>query len=132
MLISRGSLKLVPEVRQTIVGQNLTERHARALLKLEGTDVQMAVLNDVREKGLNVRETEDLIETYNGNISREKEKEPVRRQTVVKIIKDVRIFINTINSVISQMKKSGMDINAKQDIEGEYVTINIRVKNSRK
>ena len=125
-------LKLAPEVRQAVVGQSLTERHARALLKLEDTRIQMEVLDGVRANGLNVRATEDLIETYTGNISREKNKEVAPKQTLVKIIKDVRIFINTINSVISQMKKSGMDIKVKQDIEGDYVTINIQVKNSRK
>ncbi len=122
-------LKLAPEVRQILVGQSLTERHARALLKIEDTRLQMEVLDSVNDKSLNVRETEDLIETYS-NISREKP--PTPKQTVVKIIKDVRIFINTINSVINQMKQSGMDIKVKQDIEGDYVTINIQVKNSRK
>lgn len=125
-------LKLAPEVRQAVVGQSLTERHARALLKLEDTRMQIEVLDGVKEKGLNVRETEDLIETYTGNISREKEKQATPKQTVVKIIKDVRIFINTINSVINQMKKSGMDITVKQDIEGDYVNISIQVKNSRR
>lgn len=123
-------LKLAPEVRQAVVGQSLTERHARALLKLEDSQVQLEVLDGVKEKGLNVRETEDLIEQYTSTISREKQATP--KQTVVKIIKDVRIFINTINSVITQMKKSGMDIKAKQDIDGEYVNIHIQVKNSRK
>ncbi len=124
-------LKLASEVRQAVVGQNLTERHARALLKIEDTNVQLEVLGGVKEKGLNVRETEDLIETYTGNISREKEKLETPKQTVVKIIKDVRIFINTINSVVSQMKKSGMDIKVKQDMEGDYVNITIQVKNNR-
>ncbi|QDR83085.1 Nucleoid occlusion protein [Sporomusa termitida] len=124
-------LKLASEVRQAVVGQNLTERHARALLKIEDTHVQLEILGGVKEKGLNVRETEDLIETYTVNISREKEKQATPKQTVVKIIKDVRIFINTINSVVSQMKKSGMDIKVKQDIEGDYVIINIQVKNNR-
>lgn len=122
-------LKLAPEVRQVLVGQSLTERHARALLKIDDTRTQMEVLENVKDKSLNVRETEDLIENFS-NISREKVAPP--KQTVVKIIKDVRIFINTINSVISQMKKSGMDIKVQQDVDGEYVNINIQVKNSRK
>ncbi|WP_094606617.1 Nucleoid occlusion protein [Sporomusa silvacetica DSM 10669] len=123
-------LKLAPEVRKVLVGQSLTERHARALLKIDDPQIQMEVLAGVKEKGLNVRETEDLIENFSNNISREKQ--PAPKQTLVKIIKDVRIFINTINSVISQMKKSGMDITVKQDIEGDYVNISIQVKNSRK
>lgn len=123
-------LKLAPEVRKILVGQSLTERHARALLKIEDTRIQLEVLADVKEKGLNVRETEELIENFSNNISQEKQ--PAPKQTLVKIIKDVRIFINTINSVISQMKKSGMDIKVKQDIEGDYVNISIQVKNSRK
>ncbi|CQR70034.1 Chromosome-partitioning protein Spo0J [Sporomusa ovata DSM 2662] len=123
-------LKLAPEVRKVLVGRSLTERHARALLKIDDPRIQLEVLADVKEKGLNVRETEDLIENFSNNISQEKQ--PVPKQTVVKIIKDVRIFINTINSVISQMKKSGMDIKVKQEIEGDYVNISIQVKNSRK
>jgi ParB family transcriptional regulator, chromosome partitioning protein len=123
-------LKLAPEVRQVLVGQSLTERHARALLKIDDSRIQMEVLADVKENSLNVRETEDLIENYSNTISREKPVTP--KQTVVKIIKDVRIFINTINSVVSQMKKSGMDINVKQDIEGDYVNISIQVKNNRR
>jgi len=125
-------LKLDSQVRQAVVGQNLTERHARALLKLEDSHRQMEVLAGVKEKGLNVRETEDLIESYTVNISREKDEAAAPKQTIVKIVKDVRIFINTINSVISQMKKSGMDIHVKQETEGDYVNINIQVKNSRK
>ncbi|TWH46628.1 nucleoid occlusion protein [Sporomusa sp. KB1] len=123
-------LKLAPEVRKVLVGQSLTERHARALLKIEDSQIQLEVLADVKEKGLNVRETEDLIENFSNNISQEKQ--PAPKQTLVKIIKDVRIFINTINSVVSQMKKSGMDIKVKQDIEGDYVNISIQVKNSHK
>jgi len=123
-------LKLAPEVRKVLVGQSLTERHARALLKIDDPRIQMEVLTGVKENGLNVRETEDLIENFSNNISQEKQ--PAPKQTLVKIIKDVRIFINTINSVISQMKKSGMDIKVKQDIEGDYVNISIQVKNSRK
>lgn len=123
-------LKLAPEVRQVLVGQSLTERHARALLKIDDSRIQMEVLAGVKENSLNVRETEDLIENYSNTISREKSATP--KQTVVKIIKDVRIFINTINSVVSQMKKSGMDIKVKQDIEGDYVNISIQVKNNRR
>ena len=123
-------LKLAPEVRQVLVGQSLTERHARALLKIDDSRIQMEVLAGVKENSLNVRETEDLIENYSNTISREKPATP--KQTVVKIIKDVRIFINTINSVVSQMKKSGMDIKVKQDIEGDYVNISIQVKNNRR
>lgn len=123
-------LKLAPEVRKVLVGQSLTERHARALLKIEDSQIQLEVLADVKEKGLNVRETEELIENVFNNISQKKQAAP--KQTLVKIIKDVRIFINTINSVISQMKKSGMDIKVKQDIDGDYVNISIQVKNSRK
>ncbi|BBB90581.1 MAG TPA: nucleoid occlusion protein [Methylomusa anaerophila] len=125
-------LKLDPHIRQALVGQNLTERHARALLKLDDMQMQKEILDSVREKGLNVRETEDLIEAYIEDMSQAMKADAAPKQTVVKIIKDVRIFINTINSIVSQMKKNGMEIKYKQDFDGEYVNITMQIKNGKK
>ncbi|MDR3560972.1 MAG: nucleoid occlusion protein [Negativicutes bacterium] len=124
-------LRLAPEVQQLLVADHLTERHARALLKLEDPVKQHEALTVVRQNNLNVRETEALIDGFLEDISREMAKK-APRQSVVKIIRDVRIFINSINSVVTEMKKSGLKVKVTQDQDDEFVTINLRIPKRRK
>ncbi|MBU2703145.1 ParB family chromosome partitioning protein [Sporomusaceae bacterium BoRhaA] len=116
-------LKLSPEVRQLLREHNLTERHARALLKVENEAQQLDVLNTVIENKMNVRETEDYID----NFSREIEKEKTPKQNVVKVIRDVRIFLNSINKVVGEMKKSGLKIKMNQKQDDDFITIQLKI-----
>jgi ParB family chromosome partitioning protein len=120
-------LRLAPEVRQVLRTESLTERHARALLKLDDTDLQLKALAAVRENSLNVRATEDLVEEMIEEISREMSKKKDARQSYIKVIKDVRIFLNTINHVVSEMKKSGLKIKVKQEQDDDFIVINMRI-----
>ncbi|MDL2280473.1 nucleoid occlusion protein [Selenomonadales bacterium OttesenSCG-928-I06] len=124
-------LKLAPKVKSELYNNNLSERHARALLKLNDENIQLEVLNSVIKNNLNVRQTEDLIETYLKNALAEKEEPEKNKQNFRKIVKDVRIFLNTINSVATQMKKSGLKIKYDQQIEDDYVIITMKVKNDK-
>ena len=120
-------LKLGPEVRQVIIEQNLTERHARSLLKLEDNRLQLEVLEIIKEKGLNVRETEELIEEFLEDIAKQVEEKKTPKRNVVKVIRDVRIFLNTINNVVGEMKKTGLKIKVKQEQDEEYIHINLKI-----
>ena len=55
-------LKLPPLVKKILFDNTLTERHARALLKLHDEQLQLRVLKLVCERGLNVKKTEELVE----------------------------------------------------------------------
>jgi len=120
-------LKLTPEVRAVVAAEKLTERHARSLLKIDDARLQMEVLEIIREKGLNVRETEELIEEFLEDISKQIEEKNKPKRSVVKVIRDVRIFINTINNVVGEMKKIGLKINMKQEQDDEYIHIMLRI-----
>jgi ParB family chromosome partitioning protein len=120
-------LKLIPEVRAVVVAEKLTERHARSLLKIEDSRLQLEVLELIQEKGLNVRETEELIEEFLDDIARQVEEKNTPKRSVVKVIRDVRIFINTINNVVGEMKKTGLKIKIKQEQDEEYIHINLRI-----
>lgn len=119
-------LKLPPLVKKIILDNNLNERHARALLKLSDEQLQLKVLKQVCEKGLNVKKTETLVE---------KAMEKLSKQVVIKyeegksigVIKDIRIFINTIKQAIELMKQSGVNAKAAQFDRGEYVEFIIRI-----
>jgi ParB family chromosome partitioning protein len=120
-------LKLVPEVRAVVAKEKLTERHARSLLKIDDSRLQMEVLELISEKGLNVRETEELIEEFLEDIAKQVEAKNTPKRNVVKIIRDVRIFINTINNVVGEMKKTGLKIKVKQEQDEEFIHINLRI-----
>jgi ParB family chromosome partitioning protein len=54
-------LNLPPEIQASLAAGEISEGHARALLRLEDWPRQMAVLRRIRERGLSVRQTEELV-----------------------------------------------------------------------
>ncbi|HOQ36808.1 MAG TPA: nucleoid occlusion protein [Acetivibrio sp.] len=119
-------LKLPPLVKKILADNNLTERHARALLKLHDEQLQLKVLKKVCEKGLNVKKTEELVERAIEKYTKN-ENEKKNKVVFTKAIKDIRIFINTIKQAIILMKKSGVDAKAAQFDRGSYVEFIIRI-----
>lgn len=123
-------LRLPEEIREMVAVDVITERHARALLKLEKAELQAAVLKEIYERDLNVKETEALIEKMRQNISREiKEREP--RQNVSVVIRDARIFLNTIKETVARAKQAGINmVMLENDGEEEYELV-IRITKNR-
>ncbi|MBE7013504.1 MAG: nucleoid occlusion protein [Ruminococcaceae bacterium] len=107
-------LRLSDKVKRIVAENNLTERHARALLKLPDEGKQLEALKKVCDSSCNVSETEKIVE----NLLKEKtEKSPKRTA----MLKDVRIFMNTINRAVSVMIESGINAESKQtEFEGYY------------
>ncbi|PKM79409.1 MAG: nucleoid occlusion protein [Firmicutes bacterium HGW-Firmicutes-13] len=98
-------LKLKESIREYVVRGNLTERHTRALLKLPEEQLQENVVNIIVEEDLNVKETEILIEEI---LEKMKEnKKPKKSKKVV--VRDLRIFLNTIRQAIKVIKKAGLN-----------------------
>lgn len=119
-------LKLTGDLQTMIVDDQLTERHARALLKIEDSTKQKEILEKVREKRLNVRETEELIEDTIDEISREISPKN-KRQSVSKFIRDIRIYTNTIHNVVAEMKKAGIKVKLVEDQEEDTITISLKI-----
>ncbi|NMA65671.1 MAG: nucleoid occlusion protein [Clostridiaceae bacterium] len=119
-------LRLSPMVKKILADNGLTERHARALLKLDDEQLQLKILQKVCEKGLNVRKTEELVQRaidkyYNPSKGMD------NKARVTKSIKDIRIFVNTIRQAIDTMKKSGVNARAAQIDRGEYLEFIVRI-----
>ncbi len=97
---------------------NLTERHARALLKLPVNERMSAARRIVR-RGLNVRQTEEMIDAINGKAAIN----PAKRR--VTNIFDKRIYVNTIKKAFSDIKKTGVRALYAEQEDGENITITI-------
>jgi len=119
-------LKLPPLVKKILADNNLTERHARALLKLHDEQLQLKVLKYVCEKGLNVKRTEELVEKSIQKITAPQGATNTDKK-FTRAIKDIRIFVNTIRQAIDFMKKSGVNAKAAQFDRGDYVEFIIRI-----
>ena len=119
-------LKLSPLIKKILADNNLTERHARALLKLHDEQLQLKVLKTVCEKNLNVKKTEELVERAIDKYTRSVVQTDVEKK-LTRSIKDIRIFVNTIRQSIDIMKKSGVNAKAAQIDRGEYIEFIVRI-----
>lgn len=119
-------LRLSDEERERITAAGLTERHARALLKLSGEKDRRFALDQIIEEGFNVQQTELLIESIVSSTKPPKKKNMQR--TVV--IKDVRIFMNTLNKAIATMRQSGIEALSAQKETDEYIECVVRIPKS--
>lgn len=120
-------LRLPVSVRNMLHDSDLTERHARALLKLENEDIQMAVLQRVLKGHLNVRQTETLVEKTLKEAGK-----PHQKKTRLVIVNDVRIYLNSIKQVMETVKASGIPSSMEQEMDGDDVVVTLRIKNVKK
>ena len=119
-------LKLGAPVREKIVEARLTERHARALLRLETEALQEKALQDIVAKELNVRQAEVLIQEMLEQAAQAADPKAHKRN-VVHVVRDVRIFLNTIQQVVGEMKKSGLKVKVKQEQDDEYIVVKMLI-----
>jgi len=98
-------MRLPKNVQRLIVENDLTERHARALLKLDSEEAQLEILTKVIKQGLTVRKTEALIEATLSPAA-----QTVSGSTPFKAyIRDIRILTNTIKENLDMVRQSGID-----------------------
>ena len=118
-------LRLSQNVRSVLNEAELTERHARALLKLNTEEEQLKVLQVVVEKDYSVRQTEEYI----AKLTAEK---PVEKRKRLIIVNDVRIYLNTIKKVVNSIKDVGIPVAMEQSLEDDEVVVTLRIKNQKK
>ncbi len=120
-------LKLSVSVRNRLRESELTERHARALLKLESEETREAVLEKVLKGGLNVKQTEALVAK-----TLKEEGIAQKKKARLVIVNDVRIYLNSIKEVMQAVKDSGIPSSMEQDMDGDDVVVTLRIKNVKK
>lgn len=113
-------LKIPEEIRIIISKEGLTERHARALLKLESASQMQRAVSIIAEKRLNVAESEKLIDQISAGSSK-------KRQPATKLFKDVRIFVNTLNHAVETMRRAGIEADSAKSETEEYIEYIVRI-----
>ena len=117
-------LKLPEDVRLKITQEGLTERHARALLRLPTRAQLDRALSIISDKRLNVAESEKLIDQM---LSADKSS----KKPTVKLFKDVRIFVNTLNHAVDTMRRAGIEADSAKSETDEYIEYIVRIPKTR-
>lgn len=117
-------LKLTYEEQEWILNAGLTERHARALLRIDDKDVRREALSKIISDKLNTQQTDSLV-----SIMLKTLEQPVIRQKGISkvVIKDVRIFVNTINKAIDTMRLAGIDAQSNKTDCENFIEYTIRI-----
>ncbi len=119
-------LKLSMEEQDWILQAGLSERHARALLRIDDEEIRKEVLSKIVAENLSAKDTEDLVVRF---LCRTTVTESPTQEKKF-IVRDVRIFVNTINKAVDTMRLSGINAVAKKSETDEYIEYTVKIPKS--
>lgn len=115
-------LRLSPACVELLQQYSLTERHARALLRLDDDEARQAAAREMGEKSMNVAAAERYID---GLLA--KAQAPQQRRRPIYIIKDVRLFLNSLDRGMDIIRRAGVDAKCQREDKGETIVITLEI-----
>ncbi len=115
-------LRLAPECRRVLTQSGLTERHARALLCLDSESERLAAVKHAAAAGLNVAQTEQYVQRQTEAL---RHTPPKGRRAY--IIKDVRLFLNSVDHGLQLIQSAGIDAESQREETDEAIILTIRI-----
>ncbi len=112
------------DLRQKMLDNGLTERHARALLRLPNERLVNEAIQYIVAERLNVGESESYIESL---LTAVPEKPPSKPATRLFVVKDLRIFMNTITKAVSTMRLAGIEGDTSKEEDEEYIHYLVKI-----
>ena len=125
-------LKLPSDVLESLRQNGLTERHGRALLRLPNPVAQRAALEYIVDNGLTVAATDAYIDALLSapeEAEQKDEEKPEKLRTFV--LKDVRVFLNTLSRSIDLMKQGGIDAGIQREETDDSLILTISIPKAR-
>ena len=114
-------LKLPQPVQDALLSKVITERHARALIPLKDPEKQVALLAEVMERNLNVKQTEERVV----RLLEQKNQPPKPKRKAFS--KDMRIAVNTIRQSLTMVSDSGINLDSEEEEFDEFYQFTIRI-----
>ncbi len=113
-------LRFSSDEKNIILKNGLSERHARAMLKIEDPELRKKALAEVARQGYNVLQTEEFTDRITSSAGKQK---PTRKL----LLKDIRIFLNSVDRAVVMIKDAGYDIEQSKREVGENIELVIRI-----
>ncbi|CAH0344894.1 nucleoid occlusion protein [Bacillus sp. CECT 9360] len=114
-------LKLPQEAQDAVLQKQITERHARSLIPLKDPAKQIRLLQDIIDKNLNVKQTEERVVKLLE--SSENKPKPKRKA----FSKDMRIAVNTIRQSVNMVTDNGINLDTEEEEFEEYYQFTIKI-----
>lgn len=112
-------LRLPEDMRYRLTRGGLSERHARALLQLDNDEQRARALGIMLDRHLTVQESERLVEQMLAKTG--------KNRTNFRGVRDVRVFINTLNHAVDAIRRAGVDADAAKSETPEYIEYIVRI-----
>ncbi|MBR6644471.1 MAG: ParB/RepB/Spo0J family partition protein [Clostridia bacterium] len=114
-------LRLSEPERELIIKNDLSERHARSLIKIHDPVLRLKTLGYIIEHSLNVRESEEYIKKILFPSV------PVHKPVRKMIIRDIRIFLNSLDRAVSTVKEAGIPIEQSRVETDDSIELTIKI-----
>lgn len=113
-------LRLSAEERRLVTAGGLSERHARCLLRLKTAKERQFALTQMLKKSMTVAQAEALVERMlNGKVARHGRIKP--------LIRDVRVFFNTVEHAVATMNKGGVQAQTSRSETETHIEWVVRI-----
>ena len=116
-------LKLSEPVLSLLRASGLSERHARALLRIEDEAAQLRLVRLIAENGWTVAKTERYIDELCAKSSQ-------KARLGHFVLRDMRVFFNTINHQLDLIRAAGVDAGTEQQETEQEIVLTIRIPKS--
>ncbi|MBD1371984.1 nucleoid occlusion protein [Hazenella sp. IB182357] len=120
-------LHLPKGVQEKLMDRLISERHARALLPLKEDEIQLKLLEEIIEKDLNVKQTEEKVKRI---LAQTEEQPPKAKRRAYS--RDVRLAVNTIRHSIDLIKQTGLTVEADEQEDEQFFELTIRIPKKKK
>ncbi|OZS78992.1 nucleoid occlusion protein [Tetzosporium hominis] len=119
-------LKLPQQVQDAILTKELSERHARALMKVKDEPLQLELLSQTISEQLSVKQLEERIAALKEKAVEPNKKTPPKQRRKM-VNKDVRIALNTLKQSLTMISKSGIDFETQEEDQDDYYQVVIKI-----
>lgn len=119
-------LRLPQPVLEQLRDGGASERHARALLPLNSSELQIRAAQAILEQHLTVAQTEALVK----ELLECSPQQPVRKPRRIFLVKDVRLFLNTITHSMAMMRSAGVNAQYQREDRDNEILLTIHIPRS--
>lgn len=122
-------LKLSSEIQNSIINANLSERHARALLRLP-TELRETALHKIIADELSLSQTEKLVEGIINPSPQEtapQAEAPVQKPIRKSAIGNIKLFSNSLTQLLCTMQNAGITADSKKSETDTYIEYKVRI-----
>ena len=122
--LGKNQSTIANKLRILKLPESITERHARALLKLPNEELMSQVVSKIIKNELTVKKTEKLVKDILDNIEA---KEDTEKKQNIKCSMSIRIYLNTLKQAYDAILNTGIEAKYNEIDKGDYMEVVVKI-----